>query len=118
VERMKYGSQQRIKKGDRRKNQPHKEGGGGLRLLIAALVFTLCLVGRMNYPAETEQYRQKLAELLSSSTDFQGAFRRLGKELSQGDDMLEAVGDWCISVFAPEDITLEDTSAEEADTSS
>lgn len=83
------------------------------RLTVAVLLFLVCFAGRLGFPEQTEPYRQRLAQLLSASTDFSAAFTDLGEDISQGNDLLSAVGDWCVTVFAPTEVTLDTASQEE-----
>lgn len=85
------------------------------RLTAAVLLFLICFAGKLQFPEQTEPYRQRLALMLSSSTDFGAAFTDLGEDLSQGNDILAAVGDWCVTVFAPAEVSLDATSQEELD---
>lgn len=105
---MTYGSRGSARRTDKGRRKESDWGSGSLRRLAAAIVlFLLCFVGKTKFPAQTEPYWGKLAATLSSSTDFRSAFTDLGQELSQGNDMLEAVGDWCVAVFAPGEIQLQ-----------
>lgn len=76
------------------------------RLLIAAVLFAACLLGRVCFPAQTEEYRERLKCMLVGDTDVQAAFLQLGEQLEEGQHTLEAVGDWCTAVFAPDEVTL------------
>lgn len=105
---MTYGSRSSTRRTDKGRRQKPNWGNGSLRRLAAAVaLFLLCFVGKTRFPVQTEPYWGKLAAMLSSSTDFHSAFTDLGQDLSQGSAMLEAVGDWCMAVFAPGEITLE-----------
>lgn len=94
----------------RKKQQKKAEGTGPLlRLLAACVVFLACCGAKTCFPEETAQYRQQLSALLSSTTDFKAAFTRLGQRLEEGEDVMGAVGDWCVTVFAPEPVNLPDS---------
>lgn len=91
-------------------HQPPRNGSL-LRLTAAALLFLTCLGLKTCFPSETAEVRQQLSSLLSASTDFQAAFSSLGERLDSGEDVMAAVGDWCVTVFAPQPITMEDASS-------
>lgn len=83
-------------------------GGAFLRLLAAGALFLLCLGLKTLFPAETVQYQQQLSSLLTASTDFPAAFSKLGHRLEAGEDIMGAVGDWCVTVFSPEPLVIEE----------
>lgn len=103
-----------------RKKSPHSGGENNalLRLIAAVTLFLLCLGLTTCYPEETAAARTKLSALLSSSTDFHAAFSRLGARLEKGDNVAGAVGDWCVTVFAPTSVTVETPNSEPSDVES
>ncbi|MCD8050194.1 MAG: hypothetical protein LUE89_00745 [Clostridiales bacterium] len=106
---MTYGTKNRPPR--REQNRRHSNAGWGAlaRLLTAAGLFLLCFVGKTQFPQQTAVYQQYLTEALTGSTDFQAAFSTLGENLAQGGDPLEAVGDWCVAVFAPAETAVDET---------
>lgn len=101
---------------DSRKAQPKKPCSSALlRLAAACVLFLLCLGAKVCFPAESMPYRQRLSSLLSSSTDFRSAFAQLGEHLEHKEEIAEAVGDWCVTVFAPEALTAEPADTPQTD---
>lgn len=94
----------------RRERRRSSAGRGALaRLVAAVLLFLVCFVGKTRFPQQTAAYQQQLADVLTASTDFRAAFSTLGEELARGGDPLEAVGDWCVAVFAPAETATDET---------
>lgn len=93
-----------------------------LRLIAAALLFVLCFAAKVQFPRQSQHWRSQLTRLMGAHTDWEGTFSRLGEELERREQVVHAVGDWCVSVFGPEKVTLEpekqsDCAQDEADTS-
>ncbi|MCD8146164.1 MAG: hypothetical protein LUD84_02595 [Clostridiales bacterium] len=95
----------------RERNRRRSSAGWGAlaRLLTAVGLFLVCFVGKTRFPQQTAAYQQYLTEALTGSTDFRAAFSALGENLAQGGDPLEAVGDWCVAVFAPAETAVDET---------
>lgn len=85
------------------------------RLIVAIVLFLLCFVGKTSFPHQTEAYRHQLAALLSGSTDLHSAFAELGTKLEQREEVMNAVGDWCVSVFGPGELTVPPKNSEVAE---
>ena len=93
-----------------------------MRLIAAALLFVLCFAAKVQFPQQSQHLRSQLTRLMGAHTDWEGTFVRLGEELERREQVVHAVGDWCVSVFGPEKVTLEpekasDGAQNEADTS-
>lgn len=77
-----------------------------LRLIAAALLFVLCFAAKVQFPRQSQRLRGQLTRLMGAHTDWEGTFSRLGEELERREQVVHAVGDWCISVFGPEKVRL------------
>lgn len=85
------------------------------RLLAAMLMFAFCFAGKQFFPQQTEAGTTVLRNMLTTSVDFEDAFSGLGHDLADGKGIAQSVGSWCVTVFAPQEVTLTepDTSAPE-----
>ena len=91
------------------KTQPDPIARRLSRQLIAALLLVgLWVTAGTLSPEAASQWGQRINALLGQSWDVTAAFSQLGEQLQQGEDPLESVGDWCVSVFLPQEITLTD----------
>lgn len=93
-----------------------------LRLIAAALLFVLCFAAKVQFPRQSQHLRSQLTRLMGAHADWEGTFVRLGEELERREQVVHAVGDWCVSVFGPEKVQLSlgepsDSAQDEADTS-
>lgn len=93
-----------------------------LRLIAAALLFVLCFAAKVQFPRQSQHWRSQLTRLMGAHTDWEGTFSRLGEELERREQVVHAVGDWCVSVFGPENVKMSpgeasDGAQNEADTS-
>ncbi len=106
---MTYGTKNRPPRRERNRRRSPTGLGALAQLLAAVGLFLVCFVGKTQFPQQTAVYQQYLTAALTGTTDFQAAFSALGEELAQGGDPLEAVGDWCVAVFAPAETAVDET---------
>lgn len=72
-----------------------------LQLLICILVFAVALVGKGVFPQRTEEWKENVLTVLQNDTDFKAAFVGLGRAISDGEPILETLGDlWIEAVGA------------------
>lgn len=91
----------------RSKTPPRKHLSGPLlRLIAAVLLFAVCFTAKAYFPRQSQRWRGELTRLMGAQTDLEDAFSRLGEELERRETMVRAVGDWCVSVFGAEGVTL------------
>lgn len=93
-----------------------------LRLVAAALLFAVCFAAKAQFPRQSQRWCSQLTRLMGVHSDWEGTFSRLGEELERREQVVHAVGDWCVSVFGPEKVMLEpekqsDRAQDEADVS-
>lgn len=72
----------------------------GLRLGVALLIFTLCYVGVRWVPGVKAQVQPFLQNMLSCSCDFEEAVRCFSTQMEQGDDVTDALEEFCVTAFA------------------
>lgn len=76
------------------------------RLLAAMLLFAFCFAGKKLFPQQTETGTAVLRNMLTTSVDFEDAFSGLGHDLADGKGIAQSVGSWCVTVFAPQEVTV------------
>ncbi len=66
-----------------------------LRLAVSLALFLLVYIGRGVFPGQVEAWRNAL----TSDVDFQEAFQRFGREVSEGERVRDAFQELCVAVF-------------------
>lgn len=87
----------------------------GKRLLISILLFVICFAGRVSFPAQTQRAADCLKKTMSASSQFESAFSTLGSDLNSGKSLTTSVGSWCVTVFAPQEITIPENTTEKSE---
>lgn len=72
----------------------------GVRLGVALLIFALCYVGIRWVPGVKDQAQPFLQNMLSCSCDFEEAVRCFSVQMEQGDDVTDALEEFCVTAFA------------------
>lgn len=72
-----------------------------IQLGVSIGLFLLVFAGRGLFPVQTAEWKR----LLGQDTDFQGVFSRLGAAVSQGEPVLETLGELWVEVFAGEPVS-------------
>mgnify|MGYP000999240443 CR=1 FL=1 len=70
------------------------------RLVAAILIFAGCFIGKSCIPAVQSQFAPMLQNLLSCSCDFEEAVRCFSAQLESGNDVGDALEDFCVTAFA------------------
>lgn len=76
-----------------------------LQLGICIALFLTVFVGKGVFPERAAGLREGLAQLIGSDTDFQAAFADLGRAISNGEPVLDTLGELCIEVFGGSRVT-------------
>lgn len=76
-----------------------------LQLAAAAALFALWIGLCRGMPDQAARWRENLSGLLTGSQDLWGACKQLGEELTQGEDSIDALENWCAQVFLPASLT-------------
>ena len=79
-----------------------------LQLAGALLLLGLWMAAASSSLETASRLGQQIHTLLGQSWDVTAAFSHLGEQLQQGEDPLRSVEEWCVSVFLPQEITLEE----------
>lgn len=105
-----------------RKTGTEPENSRLTRRLLTQLGAALALLGLwltlgQTMPGRVEGWRKTLGQLLTGSCDLWEACTQLGEDLTQGEDVVTSVGDWCVTVFLPTSLTepQEDSTASAGD---
>ncbi len=84
--------------------QKDRAAGRLLRQLgVALAVFALWMGLRQSLPDQAAVWGSALNRLLTEAADLREAFAQLGEDLSRGEGVAVAVGNWCETVFLPEE---------------
>ena len=70
-----------------------------LQLLVCLAIFLLVFIGKGVFPNRLVQVRDNLLSLITADVDFQAAFSGLGDSMSQGETILDELGQFCVEVF-------------------
>lgn len=87
----------------RGKERKRRENGRQLvQLLLCLAVFLAVFIGKGVWPSRVAQTGEQLLSVIRANTDFRAAFAGLGQALSEQESVLGEIGEFCVSVFAPE----------------
>jgi hypothetical protein len=73
------------------------------QLCVALVLFALWTAFRLGKPQQAKVWQDRLDGMMSQTCDLFGACRQLGESISQGEDVVVSVGNWCQTVFLPKD---------------
>lgn len=93
----------------RRTAVPEKKKAGKeqvrlIQLGLCLALFLTVFLGKGVFPQRLQAAGGQLLSLLGADTDFRGAFARLGESLSQREDVLGEIGNFCIQVFGSDKV--------------
>ena len=71
------------------------------QLGVCVVLFLAVYLGKGIFPEQMLTVRQELTELMGVSTDFETAFSNLGRSISKGEPITEALGGLWVDVFNP-----------------
>lgn len=78
-----------------------------IQLGICIMLFLTVFVGKGVFPERAASMREGLSQLIGSDTDFRAAFADLGRAISNGEPVLDTLGDLCIEVFGGSRVTVQ-----------
>ena len=70
-----------------------------IQLVICIALFLVVWIGKGAFPERVAGLREGLGQLIGSDVDFQAAFSGLGRSISNGEPVLETLGELCVQVF-------------------
>lgn len=70
-----------------------------LQLIVCLVLFLAVFIGKGVFPTKLMQIRDDILAMISTNTDFQGAFSQLGEALGGEGSVLGQLGDFCVEVF-------------------
>ena len=103
--------------GQRRMARRRGSGAGvalGLRerrrlaqLAVCLALFLAVFVGKGIFPERLAEARETVLGVIQSDTDFQAAFSQLGRSVSQGEPILDTLGELWVEVFGGAAVTVQ-----------
>ncbi len=70
-----------------------------IQLVVCLGIFTTVYVTKGVFPYKVQRLGENVTTLVTTTTDIRGAFSDLGDALSQGESVVEELGDFCVAVF-------------------
>lgn len=70
-----------------------------IQLVVCLGIFTAVYVTKGVFPYKVQRLGENVTTLVTTTTDIRGAFSDLGDALSQGESVVEELGDFCVAVF-------------------
>lgn len=100
---------------ERKKQTPSGTSGKLKRLAASVLIFVFCFAARMLFPEQTQGTAELVRQTMASSSHFEDAFSELGTNLTEGKGLADSVGNWCVAVFAPQEISVPENESSASD---
>ncbi len=98
-----------------KKQHSRNELGRLKRLVASVLIFVFCFAARTLFPEQTQSAAELVKQTMALSSHFEDAFSELGANLSEGKSLADSVGSWCITVFAPQEVSVSEPDQSDAD---
>ena len=77
-----------------------------LQLVVCVVLFLVVFIGKGVFPDKVEAVREQLLSTLHSDTDFRAAFVSLGRSISEGEPVLDTLGELWVAVFGGGTVTV------------
>lgn len=77
------------------------------QLGICVVLFLAVFIGKGVFPDKMVSVRDGLTGLIGSDTDFRAAFADLGRAISNGEPVINTLGDLCVEVFGGTRVVIE-----------
>lgn len=77
-----------------------------LQLVVCVVLFLVVFIGKGVFPDKVETVREQLLSTLHSDTDFRAAFVSLGRSISEGEPVLDTLGELWVDVFGGGTVTV------------
>lgn len=76
-----------------------------LQLSVCIVLFLVVFIGKGIFPGQMSSVQEKLTTLIGNNVDFQTVFANLGRSISQGEPVLDTLGNFCVEVFGGTSVT-------------
>lgn len=84
----------------RRGNDVKRDRGRQLtQLVVCTVLFLVLYIGKGAFPERVAQVGPQLLGVIRANTDFRAAFAALGSTMTDGEDLLDGLGQFCVTVF-------------------
>lgn len=70
-----------------------------IQLGVCIVLFLVVFLGKGIFPEQMVDLRDGLTQVMGSDTDFRAAFASLGRSISNGEPVLDTLGELCVEVF-------------------
>lgn len=77
-----------------------------VQLGVCIALFLVVFVGKGVFPNKMVALREELTGVITADTDFRAAFSSLGRAISNGEPVLETMGDLFVTVFGGSQVTI------------
>ena len=73
-----------------------------IQLFVCLVLFLTVYIGKEVWPSKIARTGEQLLAVIHMNTDFRAAFAQLGQAMAQEESMIGELGEFCVSVFAPQ----------------
>lgn len=73
-----------------------------IQLFVCLILFLTVYIGKEVWPSKIARTGEQLLAVIRMNTDFRAAFARLGQAMAQEESVIGELGEFCVSVFAPQ----------------
>ncbi len=105
-----WEKRRREREGGRRTASRRRSGGAGaelgprerrrlVQLGVCLVLFLTVFIGKGVFPDQVERVREQVVRVMQSDTDFRTAFASLGRSISEGEPVLDTLGELWVDVF-------------------
>ena len=78
------------------------------QLAVCLALFLVVFIGKGVFPGKLAEVRETVLSAIQADTDFKAAFASLGRSISEGEPILDTLGDLWVEVFGGEAVTVPD----------
>ena len=78
------------------------------QLAVCLALFLVVFIGKGVFPGKLAEVRETVLSAIQADTDFKAAFASLGRSISEGEPILDTLGDLWVEVFGGEAVTEPD----------
>lgn len=78
------------------------------QLAVCLALFLVVFIGKGVFPGKLAEVRETVLSAIQADTDFKATFASLGRSISEGEPILDTLGDLWVEVFGGEAVTVPD----------